>query len=343
MTEGNDAFDTSDAEEDLASIAAGEDPGEDDAELNELAEADPEAASDATEADPAKPDRKKTKIPFNVFDAERHRRIAAETKARELQEQFSRGDERLRVLTEAIQQQRQPAAPQVEQDPEPDPNVDVFEHNKWLSRQFQKERGERQRIEQGLQQREYHGRVASAVDQAEQAARAAVPDYDAAVHHLKQSRFTELTRQGIEPRQAEHILGQEALQLAQNALQAGRNPAQVAYEMAMARGYTPKQARAAAKEAEEAVDEEAGVDGDGMPRAANGQFVAQKSAQVEQARAAQAKHKSLSSAGGGSAAIAIRSMNDLANMDQASFNKLKDEDLYKILRGGSAKNNSSIF
>ncbi len=70
-------------------------------------------------------------VRHGAFHQERERRKAVEKERDELRERFARGDERLRLLTEAMQRAPAPAAPAAPETPaEPpkkiDPNEDIF-------------------------------------------------------------------------------------------------------------------------------------------------------------------------------------------------------------------------
>lgn len=74
------------------------------------------------------------------------------------------------------------------------------------------------------------------------------PDYYEALIHLRTLRVQELSTLNPELTQEQvvHAMNREELQLAHQLMSAGRNPHQVAYQLAKARGYTKKDAAAAA-------------------------------------------------------------------------------------------------
>jgi hypothetical protein len=73
--------------------------------------------------------------------------------------------------------------------------------------------------------------------------RIGAPDYDQAVQHLMTRRLEELAAIGYAPEQRMQILQNEALSVAVQAMQAGRNPAEAVYSLAKMRGYQPPQAQ----------------------------------------------------------------------------------------------------
>lgn len=84
---------------------------------------------------------------------------------------------------------------------------------------------------------------------AEQSFVSTTPDYFEALQHVRNLREAELVtlHPDVPVQQVRQFMAQEELQLAANLMRAGRNPSEVAYGLAKARGYTPKQARAAAE------------------------------------------------------------------------------------------------
>lgn len=77
---------------------------------------------------------------------------------------------------------------------------------------------------------------------------ASTPDYIDALGHLRQIRATELLTLNPDLTQGQviDIIRREELTLAANLVRSNRNPHEVAYTLAKARGYTPKAAAAAA-------------------------------------------------------------------------------------------------
>lgn len=73
------------------------------------------------------------------------------------------------------------------------------------------------------------------------------PDYHDAVKYLNEFRVRELTVLGLSPEQAREKSGRELMQAAFEFAQAGRNPAEIAYNLAKARGYAKPAAPATSK------------------------------------------------------------------------------------------------
>jgi hypothetical protein len=87
-------------------------------------------------------------------------------------------------------------------------------------------------------------RFFTALTAAEQQFVAQKPDYFAALDHLRGLRAQEilLFDPSVTQEQMKEILYREEKQLATNILRTGRNPSEVAYNLARARGYAPKPA-----------------------------------------------------------------------------------------------------
>jgi len=87
-----------------------------------------------------------------------------------------------------------------------------------------------------------YNRFMSDLQTTEMQFKAATPDYLDALNHLRTVRATEiqLTYPNATQEQIIEGLRREELGLAHQLMQAGRNPHEVAYQLAKARGYTPK-------------------------------------------------------------------------------------------------------
>lgn len=79
--------------------------------------------------------------------------------------------------------------------------------------------------------------IGSIMHQSEAEFRASTPDYDAAVEHVVSARARELEIYGLNPMQVEQTIRAEVADIARAAVQQGRSPAEVAYQLAKLRGY----------------------------------------------------------------------------------------------------------
>lgn len=65
-------------------------------------------------------------------------------------------------------------------------------------------------------------------------------DFNDAYNHVRTARIADLKAFGMSQADIQKQLFQEEVQLAQNAIRSGKNPAEVVYDMAKRHGYTPK-------------------------------------------------------------------------------------------------------
>ena len=176
------------------------------------------------EPDPQpEPEPPKQTVPLAELLEERHKRQAKEA---EFDEFKTTVDERLARLAEA-------PAPDLEDDP-----FGKLEHNQEkLSTDVSDikatlEKQEKQSSE-AVKAQQFNQRVATMETQF----RNDTPDYDTAVQHLSQTWLNQFQALGMNSEDAMGRLNADAQTLMQNAITAGKNPAEVAYEMAQALGY----------------------------------------------------------------------------------------------------------
>lgn len=252
-------------------------PGEE-PEPKEAAEAKDGEGEDADAADENK------RVPLAALREERERR-------REMKEQLDRQAAMMQRLEGRFQQLLQPQQPQP-QAPPPQPTAD--EDPIALLRTLEQDR--RQQIA-AAQQQASRQQFEQAVAQHEAQFMRQQPDYAAAAAFLQQRRAADLERMGVsDPQQRAQVLWQEAAGMAANAMQAGRNPAQVAYELARSWGYQPKGQEPAA---------------------------AAPDKRIEMAQRAQEASGSLSASGGRSPAGTL-SLEAIDKMSDEEFAKLSD-------------------
>lgn len=210
-----------------------------------------EAAPEAGEVEGQEQGKPKQTVPLATLLEERKELKALREKERERDRQHAVWEERWRMLEQAQSVQQQPKG---DEDPEPDPNVDIFAHQAWLSRQYAKSREvEQQRQQQSeAQQRErqldrqvsdyWHS---SAAEYAK-----ATPDFQDAAAFLAQARDKDLEAMAsIDSRLATQqgrtaVINHDLKQIVIAAAQQGRSPAEIVYAMAKQRGFTGKQAPA---------------------------------------------------------------------------------------------------
>lgn len=260
----------------------------------------------------------------------------------------ARLDERLAILNEALTPKQKAA--QQEEDPEPDPEKDIFAHNAWLKRQQLSLSKKLDDLMSGRQQERQSNDLATAYMQDAQQFSANEPNFVPAYQHLIGSRTvelamfyfgkditdgqTQLTPQELQ-RVKQEIAGEERA-LVEEAIKNKQSPAQRVFMLAKARGYRPAAATAAGNGAGAAPAGGQGAgaqqNGSGAPAggqngAAPGQNGAQQGGnvvdEVERIRAGQEAARSLSNGGG--APPRQLSAETLLKMDDKQFGELLEQ------------------
>ncbi|KQT88924.1 hypothetical protein [Methylobacterium sp. Leaf466] len=264
---------------------------------------------DAADADDAEANKGRF-VRHGAFHQERERRkaeaaraTAAEAALTELREKFARGDERLKLLSEAMQ--RPAATPAAAEPPKViDPNEDIFGAYEQLKsevealRTSQTQLTEAQKAERAqAQEREEHASAMTSYASDAQRYMATEPAFADAYNHLIGSRVAELKLYGVDEATAMREVAAEEAGLVKAAIKAGKSPAEHIYKIAQARGFMPK----AAEPAKPAAPAE--TQAERMARISAGQTAA----------------KSLSAAGGAPASEVTMDM--LASMSEAEFEK----------------------
>jgi len=232
-------------------------------------------------------------VPHAALHKERERRKSVEAEYLTVREKMARAEERLAVLNEVLQQ---PQAPQTatasEQEEMPDPEKDIFAYVKWQAKEIERLKQTQTQVAERTQQQEGLQQLQRAYVQDAQTFAKDKPDFRDAYSHLANSRARELMALGYNEQQIRSQLTQEETQIVAQAFQQRRSPAAVLYEQALARGYSPKQAAAAAQ----------------APNPAQ---------KLETVARGQATQKSLSGAGGSSGeGLTVEA---LANMSEQEF------------------------
>jgi hypothetical protein len=179
------------------------------------------------------------KVPLAALHEERKRR-QEETKAR--QDIQSRYDNLIASHAESARIAQQninlPNAniPNPEQDPVAFLNYVAQQKVEELQKQKDNQISDFQR----QQQEQFNNRVSSTAQELEREFMQETPDYVEASEFLKNSRIKELNRMGYDQDKINEMLPREITQLAANALSRGINPAQMAYNIAIDRGYLKK-------------------------------------------------------------------------------------------------------
>lgn len=246
---------SADEEKQMATMRASDSAPVDDAPQPEkLIEPNPKVEP-KPEADDSK---KNTMVPHAAMEAERQRRKAAEKGREEQALENARLAERVNLINQALegrgrQEQQKPLEYMEVPDPEKDAMgaVKALLHNQKVTAEenkafsdFRKQNENRQRAADQINE------VSSRAVTLEKEFMAKTPDYKEASDFLKQSRFVELQAFGLDPQQANEQIVRETFELAVQATKMQKNPAEIVYNFAKARGYAAKAPATGETEAE---------------------------------------------------------------------------------------------
>jgi hypothetical protein len=172
--------------------------------------------------------------------AEREARREAERQARLYEQNIER-------MQQGFEQYRLQQMQQQLQAPPPDPYENPDAARAWqqqrqqqLQQLWQAEQQRQQQLAQEQEQERQFRYVAKTVEDFETEFKTQNPDYDDATEHMLGVQQKLLEGMGYPKNVAEQQVAMWSLNVAQQAVQTGRNPAQVAYELAKQMGYQPK-------------------------------------------------------------------------------------------------------
>lgn len=274
--------------------------------------AEPAPAPAVTDDDDDAPTDPKATVPYQKYardrKKERERAARLEKELAETREKLTRGDERLRLLSEVMAPPPQQQAE--EEDPEPDPNEDIVGWANWSRRENARLReaisttqGVVRDTNDGQALREGYQRDAVAFTREN-------PDFGVAYNYLITARAGTLEAQGYGEQEIRQIIHNEERALVERAAKAGKRPAAMIYAMAQQFGY--RKAAPAAQAAPAAAAAAAAA-----PAAP---AVPSVTEEIERIARGQAAGKSLSDAGGG--APSELTVEALANMSDREFQAL---------------------
>ena len=191
-----------------------------------------EAPVEAPQTQETAPEEADRRVPLKALQEERQKRAEYE---RQLQEYQRREAEWQQWAAQQQQMAQQPQEQYVEPDPETDPIGALKAAQERLNY-----------IQQEAQERAYVEQLNTVAYQAATQYQQAVPDYQDAYRYALNSRAQELMTLGTPQHDIPAILQQEELRLVDTALRSRRNPAEVIYQFAKARGFQGKPAQPAA-------------------------------------------------------------------------------------------------
>jgi hypothetical protein len=243
-------------------------------------------------------------VPLAELKRERAARQQAQAERDQQRELYQKLEDRLSHISDALKPT--PAqAPNYDEDPAA-----------YLKFQQEQTRTELQNIGKRLEDRDQASQHAQqwdafqrAVARSEETFKQNQPAYDSALDFLRASRDKEYEAMGVyDPATRQQYIERDAVGIAQQAMQAGKNPAEAVWDLALARGYAaPQQAT----------------------QQTNTNGAEEKLANVARGQEAS---RSLSGAGGGNTETPF-SLEALASMSDEDFSKIPDSKWREIMGG----------
>ncbi|MFA6267674.1 MAG: hypothetical protein WC670_18400 [Pseudolabrys sp.] len=310
-------------------------------------------------ADGSKP---KKRVSFGKFQRADQARIAAEEKAAKLEQNQARLDERLKIINEALSTPpASDAAPKTaaEEDPEPDPEADVFGWINWKKRDDARLRTELTELKTARQTEAADNSVATTYISDAQRFVQQEPNFPAAYEFLMANRTAELAQyyfgkdllegEKLTPEEEQRVIKtivQEEKQLVEGAIKGNKSPAEQVFKLARARGFRPAPpaaavdpaaaaAAAAGGAAKPAAAAAAAPGSLAAPAAAGAAAAGSVTDEIARIKAGTEAARSLSSGGG--APSTPLTAERLANMPEDEFNRLMEtlpESQIRALMGG---------
>lgn len=190
------------------------------------------AADEVIVNPPPTPENVVVKEPQNEVAEMLRQSLAAE------QQRYAEAKVRLDALEKQLQEK---LAPKIEA---PDPNSDPLGAMMHQLNQVNKNVEElQQKLTQEQQNnllKQQFEQFTTSVQQIKQEYEKTVPDFNDAYKHIRSIRAEDLRAIGVQEGDISKILLQDELNISQNAIQHGKNPAEEIYNMAKRYGYTPK-------------------------------------------------------------------------------------------------------
>lgn len=303
----------------------------------------PPVADGATPAEPDDPDvetikdaegkpvngtdgKPQKRVSFHKYQREEQRRRQLETDLQAERDKNSRIDERLKIINEALTtpEAAAPAAPVEDEDPEPNPETHIFEHNAWLSRQLQKSNQRFEQFQTTAQERDQEVQLATTYQNDAGRFAQTEPNFGAAYVYLIKQRDAELELAGVkDPKLRAQQIVREEKGLVQGALADGQSPAERIFNMAKGRGFTAAAAPTPAVAPAPAVADPGSLAAPPVvtpPAAAAAPAAVSVKEQIDLIKNGQEASASLSNAGGSAPSQLTREM--LADMPQEEFDDM---------------------
>lgn len=293
-----------------------------------------EAAKAAGEADPTKAN---PPVDPNAAPADDHPELATLRQKLNDKEGLAKKERELRRQEQAARQQMASQFEQQRQEmarlqavinqitnPAPDPEVNVVEALKYTQAQLaQRQQADLQRFQQQQQinqQNAFVNNLKTTVEDFEAEFAESQPDYHEASDWLVDMEQKRMEALGLPPAQAEQMAIRTAIQMANMAVQNGRNPAEVAWNLAQQQGWKKAGAAPAAG---------------AQPAAGAAPNVQQQAAEkLAQLRAGQDAAKTMNG-GGNPGSGGPPSLKDVLNLHGAAAESAQDKWLDDMIKGRS--------
>lgn len=213
------------------------------------AAAPPEDGADDDDDAPAADGKPQRRVNFRKFQRSEEARKKAETEFAAFREQTAgeraRLTERLDLINQALQTSPQQQAQDEHADPEPDPEQDIFAHNRWLGRQLAKANDRLSTYDERETARTQDTELQSNYQRDARRFAEQNPDFAQAYVHLIRNRLAELEAYGVtDPGERDRMVLAEERDLVARALRDGASPAERIFNLAKGRGYTRQAAPA---------------------------------------------------------------------------------------------------
>ena len=201
---------------------------EPEAEAEAEAEAEPESEAES-EAEPEPEKAPEKTVPYAALHEERQLRKEAAAENADMRDKVSRMEERFSMFQEAT------AAPVADFDDDPAGHLkaQTEAQTKAITEIQATQRAQAEAQEQQKQFSDFMGHYSAAAA----AFSEGNPDFGAAYKHLAEQRTAIYKASGLDPRQIESSIQRDEIEVVQNAMQTGRDPAEAIYEVAKAHGY----------------------------------------------------------------------------------------------------------
>lgn len=190
-------------------------------------------------------DEKGRFVPHQALHAEREEHKKTKAQLEEISRKQAILEDRWNTLLKASAGSEQKP---VDEDPEPDPNVDIFAHNQWLARQLNKQRealtAKEKAETEARQAQEAEAAVWNDWHRSAQAYMTQTPEFGDAVKYLSELRDKQLqalsfaTPQLRDPQGRVNQINAELKSIIHAAKQQGIDPAEAVYQLAKGWGFT---------------------------------------------------------------------------------------------------------